>query len=84
MLRHRERGERRDGVELRDEHGERRRGVEHVHALLVRAGAVADDLMRADHDVDARRHAEADQKRDDDDVGEVEGQTEAGRGGDGP
>ena len=41
MLRHRERREGGDGVELRDQHGERRRGVEHMHALLVRAGAVA-------------------------------------------
>ena len=34
-------------------------------------------LMRAHHDVDAARHAEADQQRDDDDVGEVERQVES-------
>ena len=39
------------------------------------------DLVRAHDDVDAARHAKPDQKRDDDDVGEVERQVEPDRGG---
>jgi hypothetical protein len=53
--------ESRDGVELRHQNGKGRRCIEYAATIAVKARAF--HLPRPSHDVDAARHAKADQQR---------------------